>query len=63
MDTERSNIKNISTWDSGGGLVIDLVELLDGRVLGITEDAIILYDDMEDVTSGGPTKKRQTIFL
>lgn len=45
-------IKGVSSWDSGGGMEIDIIELADGRVLGISEDAVILYESMEDLESG-----------
>jgi len=43
-----ANISNIASRDSGGGTMIDLVELNDGRVLRITEDAMVLYKGMDD---------------
>lgn len=46
MDFEH--IVEISSADTGGGFVIDLVTLGDGRVLGISEDAVVLYENMDD---------------
>lgn len=59
--TER--IKSISTWDSGGGIELDVVEMADGRVLAISDEAVILYENMGDLESGDASVNRQTIFL
>lgn len=60
---ETTNIKQVSSWDSGGGIAIDVVELLDGRVLAITEESVVLYESMEDLMSGDATVKRSCIYL
>lgn len=57
------NIANVSTWNSGGGVELDLIELSSGKVLAISDEVIILYDDMEELTCGEADKKRPTIFL
>ena len=51
METEIENttfISNISSHDDEDGDSVDAIELTDGRVLAITGDAVILYQDMED---------------
>lgn len=63
MTSEFAVIAKVSSWDSGGGVLIDLVELNDGRILGITEEIMILYDNMEDIVSGDPMKERPTLYL
>lgn len=60
---ETVNIKQISSWDSGGGIVVDIIELNDGRVLGVTEDAVILYANMDDLLQGDASVKRPCIYL
>lgn len=61
---DLSHIKSVTSWDSGGGIEVDLVELADGRVLGITDESIVLYKDMEDTTGAGdPSEKRPQIYL
>ena len=45
-------IKQLTTWDSGGGMAMDIVELEDGQILGITEDSVVLYKNMEDLEQG-----------
>jgi len=49
LDESLQCIKSVSTWDSGGGIEMDLIELDDGRILGISEDVIVLYDDIDDL--------------
>lgn len=36
-------VKNVTPHHSGGGVIIDMVELDDKSVLGITDDCIVLY--------------------
>ena len=60
---ESANIKSVSSWDSGGGIAIDVVVLHDGKVLGITEDAVVLYADIDDLMHGNASVKRPSISL
>ena len=41
-------ISNITSHDDEDGDSVDAIELTDGRVLAITGDAVVLYEDMED---------------
>jgi len=52
MELGTEYIKSISSWDSGGGIVIDIVELKDGRVLGITDESVVLYPSMDALEEG-----------
>ena len=61
-DETMSWIKQISSWDSGGGIELDIVELADGKVLAISEEAVVLYDSLDDLESG-EGKERQTLYL
>lgn len=56
------HITDVSTWDSGGGQLLDLLILKDGRVLVVSEDAIVLYASMEDLEKGEAIE-RSTIYL
>ncbi len=56
------HIKEISTWDSGGGQLLDMLALKDGRILVISEDAVVLYSSMEALENGEPSSD-QAIFL
>ena len=59
---ELEYISETGTWDSGGGQVLDLLTLKDGRVLVISEESVVLYDSMEDLEEGD-ARQRPTIFL
>ena len=61
-DEAMSWIKQISSWDSGGGIELDIVELADGKVLAISEEAVVLYDSLDDLESG-EGKERQTLYF
>jgi hypothetical protein len=59
---EMTHVKEFGTWDSGGGQELDLLTLQDGRVICISEDAVVLYSDMNDLESN-EAKARPTIYL
>ncbi len=63
MTTLTERIKSVSTWDSGGGIELDIVELADGRVLGISDEAVILYESMDDLEAGDASANRPFITL
>ena len=54
-------VEEFGTWDSGGGQILDILTLKDGRVLVISEDAIVLYADKNDLEEGA-AKERPTIY-
>jgi len=60
--SELEHIAESTTWDSGGGIILDILTLKDGRVIAISEDAIVLYSSVEDL-EGGEAEERQTIYL
>ncbi len=41
-------IKTTSTTNTGGGIMVDLVELKDGKVISITDEVLIVWPSMED---------------
>jgi hypothetical protein len=55
-------VKELRTWDSGGGQLLDMLTLKDGRVLVVSEDAVVLYASMNDLEAGA-AKERPTIHL
>lgn len=59
---ELENIVDISTWDSGGGVLIDLITLKDGRILAVSAEVVVLYDSLEALETGESTEG-QAIFL
>jgi len=60
MKTEY--IKEVGSWNSGGGIILDTVTLKNGKVIAISDEVAILYDNSEDLTSGG-NKDRPSIVL
>jgi len=44
-------ISEVFSWDSGGNSMVDFVVLKDGKVLGINDECVVLYDSMEDFES------------
>lgn len=56
-------IKTVSSWNSGGGITMDIVELKDGRVLGITDESVILYSNMEALEGGESLAEAGMIIL
>lgn len=63
MKVETDRIKSVSTWDSGGGIELDLIELTDGRVLCVSDEAVVLYKDMDDLEAGNASTGRPHIDL
>ena len=41
-------IKETYTQHTGGGCMVDFVELKNGKVLGISDELVVLYDSFED---------------
>ena len=60
---EFEYIKDVSTWDSGGGIALDLIELKDGRVLAVSDEVVILYRDKEDLVTGDTAADRPVLHL
>ncbi|MCK9608833.1 MAG: hypothetical protein M0R33_20530 [Methylomonas sp.] len=52
MEQKLEYVRSVSSWDSGGGIVVDVVELADGRVLGITDESVVLYPNMDALQDG-----------
>ena len=40
-------IKRVFTENTGGGTMVDFVELLDGQILGINDEYVVLYESLE----------------
>jgi hypothetical protein len=43
--------------------MLDLIELRDGRVLAISDEVIVLYRNMEDLTTGDAKEERPSLLL
>ena len=61
-DMEPAIVRDVSCWESGGGVVLDLVTLKDGRVLAISDEVVILYRDINDLQANQP-RERPTLLL
>lgn len=59
---ELGFVADMSIWDSGGGLELDLITLKDGRVLAISDDVVVLYESMDDLVAG-EAKERPMLAL
>jgi hypothetical protein len=55
-------IKRVFSENCGGGTMVDFVELNDGRILGINDEFVVLYESMEEFYECN-TKNRQSIVL
>jgi len=55
-------ITKIETYDAGGNCPVTFVTLMDGRVVGIDGESIVLYEDMDDFMMF-ETKDRPSISL
>ena len=42
-------IEKLTSEDTGGGVMVDVVHLKDGRCLGITDECVVLCPDFEGV--------------
>jgi len=40
--------KKVETQNTGGNVMVDLVFLKSGKIIGITDDSIALYESLED---------------
>ena len=60
MDLEH--IKEVESWDSGGGQLLDILTFKSGQLLVISEDAIVLYKNRNDFESS-EAQDRPTIYL
>ena len=41
-------IKKVFCENTGGGTMVDFIELNDGRIVGINEECIVLYSSMDE---------------
>ena len=48
---ETSCIESIDCWDTGGGCKVDVITLLSGKVLTLTEDCIVLHESLDQASN------------
>ena len=46
--TEAAHLRNVDTWDSGGGVELDILELEDGTALVIGDETVTFYRSVDD---------------
>lgn len=64
--SEAAHIRNISTWHSGGGVELDIVELDGGTTFVVANDTISVYASAEAFwaeTEDGDESHRTTTLL
>lgn len=45
-------VKRTFTENTGGGFMVDFIELQDGRIIAISDELIALYKSMDDFYEG-----------
>jgi hypothetical protein len=63
MEQKSEYVRSVSSWDSGGGIMVDIVELADGRVLGITDESVVLYPNLDALQDGEANNEAGMIAL
>jgi hypothetical protein len=58
-----ASIADVATPESGGGIALDLIALKDGRVLAVSDESVVLYDNVEDRQCGSGATNRPTLPL
>lgn len=45
-------INQIQSCNTGGGCMVDYIEMTNGMIVGINDESIVLYKDWEDLNTG-----------
>lgn len=43
-----THIHGLQTWNTGGGCMVDIIKLQDGRFLGLSEELVVLYNNKDE---------------
>ena len=46
--TNAAHLRNVDTWDSGGGVELDILELDDGAVLVVGDETVTFYRSLDE---------------
>ena len=61
-----AHLRNVDTWDSGGGVELDILELDDGTVMVVADDTVAFYRSMDafqaEADEGGDDHRTATIL-
>ena len=64
--TEAAHLRNVDTWNSGGGVELDIVELDGGTTLVVADDTVAVYhsagDFWAEVEDGDESHRVTTLF-
>ena len=55
-------IKCVEVWEPNAPVTVDLIHLYDGRIVGITNECIVLYESLSDFEDA-QTTERPIIYL
>ncbi len=50
-----SFIDYVDSYNSGGNCLIDYVKLSNGKVIGITDESVVIYNSMDEFLDLNPT--------
>ncbi len=64
--TAAAHVRKVDTWDSGGGVELDILELDDGTVLLVANDTVAFYRSLDEfwveADEGGDSHRTVTIL-
>ncbi|MXX18170.1 MAG: hypothetical protein F4X03_12935 [Dehalococcoidia bacterium] len=46
--TDPAHIRSIDTWESGGGIELDIVELVGGMTLVVADETVAIYPSVDE---------------
>ena len=61
-----AHLRSLDTWDSGGGVELDVLELDDGAALVVGDETVVFYRSLDDFwaeAEDGDEKQRAVTLL
>lgn len=61
-----AHLRSVDTWDSGGGIELDILELDDGAALVVGDETVVVYRSLDDFwaeVEDGDEKQRAVTLL
>ena len=61
-----AHLRSVDTWDSGGGIELDILELDDGAALVVGDETVVFYRSLDDFwaeAEDGDEKQRTVTLL
>lgn len=56
-------IKKIDTVNTGGGCMVDLIHLHDGRVIGLNDECAVLYESLDAFFNDGEARNLPAFWI